>query len=492
MSREHRSARGIAAGVGLIIGMLIGLFFGSTVGAVIGAHGTKGEVRVKTFTLKPEDLGAYGPLSTDDGRNLSIAALRAGKPGEVVVRFQEIADRNAAEALKGRQLSVPRAALPAPEADEFYHADLVGLAVEDKDQAPIGRVRGLHNFGAGDVMEIETLAGATEFIPFNSDVVLGTRFARKLQPGLLHVVGIEMQIAERMDKLAGATVTTALAPGSSAPIASALRTWARVGRTDRLADSTASITARWQDGELFVVMNTGLGGYKPAAPAQPAALQPSRSAAVSALPPGTSTVPVRAHRGNRTGAIDRDGSTRSRAGAARGPDQRVRPAAAAGHPRPGQDPVVARALRDARDAAVGTDEMSQFHRALGGRIVLGAEVQQKAVQRLDPGVLLAGIFGRPVAAPLAARGVDLDLGDGLACLVDHAQSEIIFTISSWWLDLEAYSLNFSIEWLILAFTRFHLDGCRVVCSRGPDIFADRLAFQLIWQTSRTIQHHAAI
>lgn len=149
-------------------------------GAVIGAHGTKGEVRVKTFTLNPEDLGAYGPLATDDGRYLSVASLRAGKPGEVVVRFNGIVDRNAAEALKGRQLSVARSALPAPDEDEFYHADLIGLAVEDKDNAPLGRVRALHNFGAGDVMEIETSAGATEFIPFNASTVLKVELTKRI------------------------------------------------------------------------------------------------------------------------------------------------------------------------------------------------------------------------------------------------------------------------------------------------------------------------
>jgi len=136
-------------------------------GAVIGAHGIKGEVRVKTFTLTPDALGAYGPLTTDDGRRLLIGALRAGKPGEAVVRFDGVADRNAAEALKGRQLFVPREALPAPEEDEFYHADLVGLAVEDTSNTALGRVRALHNFGAGDVMEIETPSGATEFVPFS-------------------------------------------------------------------------------------------------------------------------------------------------------------------------------------------------------------------------------------------------------------------------------------------------------------------------------------
>jgi len=139
---------------------------------VIAAHGTKGEVRVKTFTLAPDDLGAYGPLTTDDGRRLSVAALRTARPGEVIVRFDGVADRNAAEALRGRQLSVPRTALPPPDADEFYHADLIGLQVENAASVSLGRVRAIHNFGAGDVMEIETPAGATEFIPFNSTVVL--------------------------------------------------------------------------------------------------------------------------------------------------------------------------------------------------------------------------------------------------------------------------------------------------------------------------------
>ena len=147
-------------------------------GAVIGAHGIKGEVRVKTFTLTPDALGAYGPLTTDDGRRLQVGALRAGKPGEAVVRFDGVADRNAAEALKGRQLFVPREALPVPEADEFYHADLIGLQVEDTSNTVLGRVRALHNFGAGDVMEIETPSGATEFVPFN--VVLNVELPTRI------------------------------------------------------------------------------------------------------------------------------------------------------------------------------------------------------------------------------------------------------------------------------------------------------------------------
>ena len=140
-------------------------------GAVIGAHGLKGEVKVKTFTHSPEKLGAYGTLSTKDGRALTVAQLRASKPDEAVVRFAEIADRNAAEALKGTELFVPREALPAAEADEFYHADLVGLRAEDEEGRVLGTVSGVHNFGAGDVIEIVRADGDTVMLPFTREVV---------------------------------------------------------------------------------------------------------------------------------------------------------------------------------------------------------------------------------------------------------------------------------------------------------------------------------
>ena len=82
---------------------------------------------MKTFTQSPEGLGAYGPVIVEDGRQLEIAALRSSKPDEAIVRFAGIADRNTAESLKGQRLYVPRSALPATEAGEFYHADLIGL-----------------------------------------------------------------------------------------------------------------------------------------------------------------------------------------------------------------------------------------------------------------------------------------------------------------------------------------------------------------------------
>jgi 16S rRNA processing protein RimM len=135
-------------------------------GVVAAAHGIKGEVKVKTFTESPQALGAYGPVTTEQGRTLEIVQLRPTKRDEAVVRFAGLSDRNAAEELRGAQLSVPRAALPPPEDGAFYHADLVGLRAEDRSGSVLGKVLGVHNFGAGDVLEIEFTAGGTEFVAF--------------------------------------------------------------------------------------------------------------------------------------------------------------------------------------------------------------------------------------------------------------------------------------------------------------------------------------
>jgi 16S rRNA processing protein RimM len=136
------------------------------VGVIAAAHGIKGEVKVKAFTATPGGLGTYGPVQTEDGRQLEIAALRAFKPDEVIVAFAGISDRNMAESLRGQRLYVPRAVLPEPATGEFYHADLVGLRAQDGSGKAIGTVRGVHNFGAGDVLEIEFSGGAMEFIAF--------------------------------------------------------------------------------------------------------------------------------------------------------------------------------------------------------------------------------------------------------------------------------------------------------------------------------------
>ena len=138
-------------------------------GVVIGALGLKGEVKVKAFTERPDKLGAYGPLTTKDGKTFRVKSVRAGKD-EAVVALDGVNDRNAAEALKGAELFVPRSALPKADANEFYYADLVGLRAEDTEGRAMGTVRAVHNYGAGDVLELVRDDGDEVFLPFTRDV----------------------------------------------------------------------------------------------------------------------------------------------------------------------------------------------------------------------------------------------------------------------------------------------------------------------------------
>ena len=140
------------------------------VGAIAGAFGVRGEVRLKSFCADPAAIGAYGPLSTEDGRSFRVEITRPVKGG-LAARLSGVATREAAEALRGTRLHAPRAALPEPEADEYYHADLVGLAVVDAAGAPLGRVRAVHDHGAGAVLELRTPDGGERLIPFTAAAV---------------------------------------------------------------------------------------------------------------------------------------------------------------------------------------------------------------------------------------------------------------------------------------------------------------------------------
>ena len=137
-------------------------------GQIGAAHGLRGEVRLHSFTADPAAIMNYGPLETDDGRVFKIETLRPAKD-HFVARIFGIADRNAAELLKNTKLYVPRERLPAPEQpDEFYHADLIGLAVVDRAGQKLGTVVAIHNFGAGDLIEVNPEAGdKTELLPFD-------------------------------------------------------------------------------------------------------------------------------------------------------------------------------------------------------------------------------------------------------------------------------------------------------------------------------------
>jgi len=124
------------------------------------AHGVRGEVRLWSFTQDPAAVAGYGPLETEDGmRRFKIESLRALKD-HFVARLAGIDSREAAEALRNTDLFVPRERLPSiEEPDTFYHADLVGLVALTADGGEFGRVTAVHNFGAGDILEIATAAG---------------------------------------------------------------------------------------------------------------------------------------------------------------------------------------------------------------------------------------------------------------------------------------------------------------------------------------------
>jgi 16S rRNA processing protein RimM len=137
-----------------------------TLAVIIGAHGIAGECRLKLFT---EDLKAY-PDMRAAGRDLRLMSLRHGSNG-AIARFEGVADRNAAELLRGTELSVPRASLPPLPPGEYYHVDLIGLpCISDAGEA-IGHVVAIENFGAGDVIEIARESGATFMVPMNESAV---------------------------------------------------------------------------------------------------------------------------------------------------------------------------------------------------------------------------------------------------------------------------------------------------------------------------------
>jgi 16S rRNA processing protein RimM len=136
------------------------------------AHGLKGEVRLWPFTQDPLAIESYGPLQSEDGRrSFTIRALRAAKD-HFIARLSGVDDRTAAEALNNIELYVPRERLPETDSEEFYHADLIGLDVLDQHGAQIGTVHALHNFGAGDIIEIMPVGtGQPVMFAFNTATV---------------------------------------------------------------------------------------------------------------------------------------------------------------------------------------------------------------------------------------------------------------------------------------------------------------------------------
>ena len=122
--------------------------------AVAGAYGVRGEVRLKSFCAEPEDVAAYGPLTTEDGAKSYEVTLKGPIKNGFAARLSGIASKEAADRLKGTRLYAPRDMLPALPDEEYYHADLLGLTVFDTGGNELGRVKAVLNHGAGDLLEI--------------------------------------------------------------------------------------------------------------------------------------------------------------------------------------------------------------------------------------------------------------------------------------------------------------------------------------------------
>ena len=160
------------------------------VGVITGAHGVRGAVRVKSFTAEPGDVARYGALEDESGQRSFRLRLAGSAKGVIIARLAGVADRNQAEALRGLRLYLQRAALPPPGEEEYYHADLIGLEAALIDGVILGRVRAVHDFGAGDTLEIDRPQGQPVMVPFTKAVVptvdLGAgRLIIEPPPGLL-------------------------------------------------------------------------------------------------------------------------------------------------------------------------------------------------------------------------------------------------------------------------------------------------------------------
>lgn len=142
-------------------------------GAIVGVHGIRGEVKVKSFTEIDCDIDKYGPVANKSGDKVFSIKVTGHSKELLRVKIKGVDDRNLAETLVGTELYVSKSALPEPEEDEYYHADLIGLAVKEKSsEKKVGTVAGVYNFGAGDILELKLgETGRLEMIPFTKQYV---------------------------------------------------------------------------------------------------------------------------------------------------------------------------------------------------------------------------------------------------------------------------------------------------------------------------------
>ena len=136
--------------------------------AVVGAHGVKGEVRLKLLANSIDSLKRHEKLYVGGAERRLLVVGESGKA--IIARIDEISDRSSAEALRGELVEIHRSHLPPLDEGEYYHADLIGLPASDRNGSPVGSVVAVENYGAGDLLEIEDLAGKRSLIPFRSGV----------------------------------------------------------------------------------------------------------------------------------------------------------------------------------------------------------------------------------------------------------------------------------------------------------------------------------
>ena len=141
-------------------------------GEIGAAQGLKGEVRIRSYTAEPMAIAGYGALQDEQERAIEIESLRV-TPKALIARIKGVTTREAAEALARTKLYIARARLPARGDEEWYHAELIGLTALDRQGETIGTVVAIHNFGAGDLIEVKPAkGGATVLVPFTRDTVL--------------------------------------------------------------------------------------------------------------------------------------------------------------------------------------------------------------------------------------------------------------------------------------------------------------------------------
>lgn len=141
------------------------------VGAIMGAFGVKGEVRLKSFCAVPEDIGTYGPLSSEDGTQTFDLTVTRPVKGGFAARIKDVRFKDQADNLRGVRLFVTRDALPNLPDDEYYYSDLMGLLVVDTGGETLGKVRAVHDHGAGDLLEIRLKSGGDVLLPFTAEAV---------------------------------------------------------------------------------------------------------------------------------------------------------------------------------------------------------------------------------------------------------------------------------------------------------------------------------